>query len=86
MAYLNCPECGLSVALLFPCAPIEHCPRCLARRRRAVELFVSARPPKRDRADEAKPAATVMTAAEPEAAASAPTTAASAPTTTASAA
>lgn len=44
MAYLNCPECGLSVALLFPVAPIEHCPRCLGRRRKAVELFVSSTP------------------------------------------
>jgi hypothetical protein len=55
VAYLNCPECGLSVALLFPCAPIEHCPRCLARRRRAVELYVSAKPRKRDDAGESKP-------------------------------
>jgi hypothetical protein len=44
MPYLNCPECGLTVVLRFPCAPIEHCPRCLARRRRAVELFVTAQP------------------------------------------
>jgi hypothetical protein len=30
--------------LRFPCAPIEHCPRCVARRRRAVELIVTAKP------------------------------------------
>jgi hypothetical protein len=53
MAYLNCPDCGLSVALLFPCAPIEHCPRCLARRRKAVELFVSATPRKLAEVDNA---------------------------------
>jgi hypothetical protein len=46
MTYLNCPECGLSVLLRFPASPIEHCPRCVARRRRAVELYVSAEPPK----------------------------------------
>jgi hypothetical protein len=44
MAYLNCPECGLSVALRFPCAPIEHCPRCVVRRRKTVELIVTAKP------------------------------------------
>ncbi len=44
MSYLNCPNCGLTLAMLRPEAEIEHCPRCLARRRRAVGLFVSAEP------------------------------------------
>jgi anti-sigma B factor antagonist len=38
MSYLNCPECGLTVALRGLEAPIEHCPRCVARRRRAVTM------------------------------------------------
>lgn len=44
MSYLNCPRCGLTLAMLRPEAEIEHCPRCLARERRAVGLFVSAEP------------------------------------------
>lgn len=44
MSYLNCPSCGLTLAMLRPEAEIEHCPRCLARARRAVGLFVSAEP------------------------------------------
>jgi anti-anti-sigma factor len=38
MSYLNCPECGLTVPLRGLEAPIEHCPRCIARRRRAVRM------------------------------------------------
>jgi anti-anti-sigma factor len=38
MSYLNCPECGLTVALRGLEAPIEHCPRCVARRRKAVRM------------------------------------------------
>jgi hypothetical protein len=61
MAYLNCPQCGLTVALRFSCAPIEHCPRCLARRRQAVELYVSARPPRLEAAEkERKPVAEAL--------------------------
>jgi hypothetical protein len=44
MPYLNCPNCGLTLALMRPEAEIEHCPRCLAKSRRAVGLFVSAEP------------------------------------------
>jgi hypothetical protein len=44
MPYLNCPSCGLTLAMLRPEVEIEHCPRCLAKARRAVELFVSAEP------------------------------------------
>ncbi|HEY4429205.1 MAG TPA: STAS domain-containing protein [Solirubrobacteraceae bacterium] len=38
MSYLNCPECGLTVALRGLEAPLEHCPRCIARRRKAVRM------------------------------------------------
>jgi anti-anti-sigma factor len=38
LSYLNCPECGLTVALRGLEAPIEHCPRCIARRRKAVRM------------------------------------------------
>ena len=44
MPYLNCPSCGLTLAMSKPEAEIEHCPRCLAKTRRAVGLFVSAEP------------------------------------------
>lgn len=44
MPYLNCPSCGLTLAMRRPEAEIEHCPRCLANARRAVGLFVSAKP------------------------------------------
>lgn len=44
MPYLNCPSCGLTLAMPRPEAQIEHCPRCLAKARRAVGLFVSAEP------------------------------------------
>jgi len=38
MAHLNCPECGLTVARRGLEGPIEHCPRCIARRRKAVRM------------------------------------------------
>jgi hypothetical protein len=44
MPYLNCPSCGLTLAMRRPEAEIEHCPRCLAKARRSVGLFVSAEP------------------------------------------
>jgi hypothetical protein len=44
MPYLNCPSCGLTLKVTGSADLIEHCPRCLARRRRLVDLFVSARP------------------------------------------
>jgi hypothetical protein len=44
MPYLNCPSCGLTLAMRGTEAEIEHCPRCLAKARRAVGLFVSAEP------------------------------------------
>lgn len=53
MAYLNCPSCGLILALRGPYAPIEHCPRCQADHQRLVGLFVSARPPARRESERA---------------------------------
>lgn len=44
MSYLNCPSCGLLLAITRPADMVDHCPRCLARRRRLVEMFVSDRP------------------------------------------
>jgi hypothetical protein len=42
MPYLNCPNCRLTVLMTRPDGVVEHCPRCLARQRRTVDLFVSA--------------------------------------------
>jgi hypothetical protein len=44
MPYLNCPSCGLTLAMIRPEAEIEHCPRCLAKAGRVVGLFVSTEP------------------------------------------
>jgi hypothetical protein len=41
--YLNCPRCGLSIALRSRLV-IRHCPRCLGRTRTVVELFSSQLP------------------------------------------
>jgi hypothetical protein len=49
MAYLNCPQCGFVIEASRPAEMIEHCPRCLAQRKRIVDLFVSARPRGRER-------------------------------------
>lgn len=42
--HLNCPRCGLSVAVRPYRAAIRHCPRCLARARVVVEFFSSTLP------------------------------------------
>ncbi len=42
--YLNCPRCGLSIALRVRWLAIKHCPRCVARSRTIVELFSSQLP------------------------------------------
>lgn len=42
--YLNCPQCGLTIAPKVDWLVVEHCPRCLARRRTAVRLFASTLP------------------------------------------
>lgn len=39
---MNCPRCGLSVRLVAPYMLVERCPRCLARRRHIVEMYVTA--------------------------------------------
>lgn len=38
MVCQTCPSCRLSVRTRFPSLPVQYCPRCLARRRRLVEL------------------------------------------------
>ncbi len=42
--YLNCPRCGLSIAVRSRWLAIRHCPRCVARSRTIVELFGSRLP------------------------------------------
>jgi hypothetical protein len=44
MTYLNCPRCGLTVRPRPASLVIEHCPRCIARRRTAVRLVASTQP------------------------------------------
>jgi hypothetical protein len=41
LRYLNCPRCRLSIALRPHRASIRHCPRCVARDSRLVEMFIS---------------------------------------------
>lgn len=41
---LNCPRCGLSIAVRSPWLVMTHCPRCVARARTAVELISSEMP------------------------------------------
>jgi hypothetical protein len=48
MPYLNCPSCGLTVAMSSRDVVMRHCPRCFARRTRLVELTVSVHPHGRD--------------------------------------
>jgi hypothetical protein len=42
--HLNCPRCGLSIAVRPHRTAIRHCPRCVGRSRVLVELFSSALP------------------------------------------
>jgi hypothetical protein len=42
--FLNCPRCGLSIRPKARWMTVEHCPRCLARARVAVEMFSSRLP------------------------------------------
>jgi hypothetical protein len=44
MSYMNCPSCGLSVHLRTSYLAVERCPRCLARRKAAVPMYLSERP------------------------------------------
>jgi hypothetical protein len=67
MPYLNCPSCGLTIAVTRPGELIEHCPRCLARNKRPVELFVSAEPRGRERTPAGgTPASTTAATPPPE--------------------
>jgi len=49
MPFLNCPQCGFVIEASRPGDMVEHCPRCLAQRKRVVDLFVSAQPRGRER-------------------------------------
>ena len=42
--FLNCPRCGLSIALRPRWLANPHCPRCLGRNSTIVELFSSGLP------------------------------------------
>ena len=42
--FLNCPRCGLSIRPKARWMTVEHCPRCLARARVAVEMIPSPLP------------------------------------------
>jgi hypothetical protein len=44
MTYLRCEACGLALAARWPQASPKHCPRCLARRRKVVEMLASEEP------------------------------------------
>lgn len=44
MTYLTCPDCHLSIHVRFASLTLEHCPRCIARRRRATPLLRSPEP------------------------------------------
>ena len=44
VSFLNCPRCGLSIRQSGRWLTIEHCPRCIARARLAVNLFSSPLP------------------------------------------
>lgn len=44
VVHLNCPRCGLTIVPKATWLVVEHCPRCLARRRLAVRMFASTLP------------------------------------------
>ena len=39
MLYLNCPLCGLTILPRVDWLTVEHCPRCIARRRTRVTML-----------------------------------------------
>jgi hypothetical protein len=45
MLYLNCPACGLTVLPRAAWLTIDHCPRCIVRRRTRVPMLTCAAPP-----------------------------------------
>jgi hypothetical protein len=44
MLYLSCPRCGLTILPKLDWLALEHCPRCIARRRTRVAMLASAAP------------------------------------------
>ena len=44
MQYLNCPACGLTILPSADWLTVDHCPRCLARRRTRVAMVTSPAP------------------------------------------
>jgi hypothetical protein len=42
MTYLNCPNCGLTLAMRGLEAEPARCPRCIARQRKLVGMLMSA--------------------------------------------
>lgn len=44
LALLSCPRCGLTIAPRARWLAVEHCPRCVARGRKLVNLRPSAGP------------------------------------------
>jgi hypothetical protein len=44
MLYLSCPRCGLTVLPSADWLTVDHCPRCLARRRARVPMAASPAP------------------------------------------
>lgn len=53
--YLNCPQCGLTLAPKADWLAVAHCPRCVARRGALVTLFPSTLPSQMLYADGAGP-------------------------------
>ncbi len=41
MSYMSCPRCGLTVALRAEYLTLERCPRCVAKARVAVPMFIT---------------------------------------------
>jgi uncharacterized paraquat-inducible protein A len=44
MLYLNCPRCGLTILPRVDWLTVEHCPRCIARRRTRVPMLSATAP------------------------------------------
>jgi hypothetical protein len=45
MSYMNCPRCGLTIGLRAPSLMLDRCPRCLARARAAIPMYLTDDPP-----------------------------------------
>jgi hypothetical protein len=44
MQYVTCPNCGLTILPNADWLTVEHCPRCIARRRMRVTMLAAAAP------------------------------------------